>query len=77
MFDKIKETLTGATDSNTNAAGAGAYASYLKGIDFPISKSQLLDQLQQNGADEAILEHVRSRSQDQFDRAEDVFQSLF
>ncbi|MGB3307543.1 MAG: DUF2795 domain-containing protein [Thermomicrobiales bacterium] len=76
MFDKIKETLTGATDSTTNA-GAGAYAAYLKGIDFPISKSQLLDQLQQNGADEAIIEHVRLRSQDHFDRAEDVFQSLF
>lgn len=75
MFEKIKDAFGGA-NKDSSSGGLGAYSSYVKGIDFPISKGQLLDKLQEKGVDEAVLEHVRSLSKDHFDRAEDVFKTL-
>jgi len=76
MFDKLKETLTGAT-SGVDSDALGGYAQYLKDVQFPISKEALLDHLQANGATEAVVAHVQSLSRDHFDSAEEVFATLF
>jgi hypothetical protein len=72
MFDKIKESVTGS-----NADALGGYTKYLEGVEFPISKDDLLDHLQSSGATEAVIEHVRSLSRDRFSSADEVFASLF
>jgi len=76
MFDKLKETLSG-NGSPPESEALGGYANYVKDVQFPVSKSELLDHLQTNGATEAIIEHVRSMSRDRFESAEDVFSTLF
>ncbi|MGC4190869.1 MAG: DUF2795 domain-containing protein [Thermomicrobiales bacterium] len=76
MFDKIKETITGAA-SGTDSDALGGYAEYVKDVQFPVSKEELLDHLQANGATEAIIEHVRLMTRDRFDSAEEVFATLF
>lgn len=76
MFDKLKETLTGAT-SGADANALGGYAQYVKDVQFPVSKADLLDHLQANGATEAIIEHVQALTREHFDSPEDVFSTLF
>lgn len=72
MFDKIKDSVTGG-----DAGDLGGYAHYLEGVNFPISKDDLLDHLQVNDATESVIEHVRSLSRDRFDSPNEVFASLF
>ncbi|MGC4107532.1 MAG: DUF2795 domain-containing protein [Thermomicrobiales bacterium] len=75
MFDKIKQAITG--DSGTIGTDAfGGYGQYLQGIDFPIGKEDLILKLQDNGAGEAIVEHVQSLARDHFDSAEEVFATI-
>lgn len=76
MFDKVKNSLTGAA-SKVESDALGGYAGYVKDVTFPISKQDLLDHLQANGATEAVIEHVQSMSRDQFGSADDVFSTLF
>lgn len=76
MFDKLKSSLTGAT-SGIDTDALGGYAGYVKDVKFPISKQDLLDHLQQNGATEAVVEHIQSMSRDSFNSPEDVFSTLF
>ena len=76
MFDKLKETLTGAT-SGANADALGGYAQYVKDVQFPVSKADLLDHLQANGTTEAVIEHVQALTREHFDSPEEVFSSLF
>ncbi|MGN6483613.1 MAG: DUF2795 domain-containing protein [Thermomicrobiales bacterium] len=76
MFDKLKDAISGGGSAPESEA-LGGYAQYVKDVQFPVSKSELLDHLQTNGATEALIEHVRSMSRDHFDSAEDVFATLF
>jgi hypothetical protein len=77
VFDKIKEVFTGGGKSNVaDLAGLGAYSKYLQGVTFPIGKDDLIIALQDNGAGEAIIQHVQSLSQDRFNSAEEVFKTL-
>jgi hypothetical protein len=80
VFDKIKEVFTGGGKSNVadlaGQAGLGAYSKYLQGVTFPIGKDDLIIALQDNGAGEAIIQHVQSLSQDRFNSAEEVFKTL-
>jgi hypothetical protein len=78
VFDKIKSVLSGDSDLGDVASdlGAGAYAKYLEGVNFPIGKDDLIVALQDNGAQDAIVEHVKSLSQDRFDSPQDVFKTL-
>jgi hypothetical protein len=80
VFDKIKEVFSGGGDGDlgdmADKVGLGAYSQYLEGVTFPIGKDDLLVALQDNGAQEAIMEHVRSLPQDRFGSAQEVFKNL-
>ena len=48
----------------------------LAGVRFPISKDQLIDEFQQNGATETILGILRNADKSQFTSADDVMTTL-
>ncbi len=69
MFDKIKETLGGAGDM-------GELQQVIEGIEFPISKDQLIEQLQQSGIKDDVIARVREVGQEQFKDKSDVLSSV-
>lgn len=69
MFDKIKETLGGAGDM-------GELQQVAEGIDFPISKDQLIEQLQRSGVKDDIIARVREVGQEQFKDKNDLLSSV-
>ncbi len=58
------------------ASSAGSAQEYLNGIQFPISKDDLADTLQQKGAPDKIVEQVRGADLSQFENAQDVLGKL-
>ena len=54
------------------ANSAGSVQEYLNGIQFPIKKDDLADQLQQKGAPDQIVDRVRSADLSKFENAQDV-----
>ena len=51
---------------------AGSAQEYLNGVQFPIKKDDLADQLQQKGAPEQMVERIRSADLSKFENAQDV-----
>jgi Protein of unknown function (DUF2795) len=49
---------------------------HLKGMSYPASKDELVATAQQNGADENLLEQLRSMSRDDFSGPDDVMEAL-
>lgn len=79
VFDKIKSVLSGDSDLADVASDlgvGGGYDKYLEGVNFPIGKDDLLVALQDNGAQDSIIEHVKSLTQDRFNGPQDVFKNL-
>jgi hypothetical protein len=72
MFDRIKNALTG----NGEDGQSEGFEKYLAGVNFPISKDDLLVHLRDNGVDEAVIAHIESLSDAQFDSPESVFKTL-
>lgn len=54
------------------ANSAGSAQEYLNGIQFPIGKDDLADQLQQKGAPDQIVERVRSADTSRFENAQEA-----
>lgn len=54
------------------AGNAGSIRELLEGIEFPISKDNLLDQIQQRGAPEQVVNRLRDVDTSQFDSAQEV-----
>lgn len=75
MFDKIKQAVSGAGDSVVSD-GLGGYGQYLRGVDFPIRKDDLILKLRDNGADDGVIQHVESLASDTFGSAQEVFATL-
>ena len=48
----------------------------LAGVGFPISKEQLIDNFQQNGATELLLARIRDAQQSQFTSADEVINAI-
>ena len=60
-------------DSLKKMAGdAGSLQEHLNGIQFPIEKDQLAEQLQQKGAPDQVVEKVRGSDLSRFESAQDV-----
>ncbi|MFC7550635.1 DUF2795 domain-containing protein [Plantactinospora sp. GCM10030261] len=49
---------------------------YLEGLDFPVSKEDMVRRAQENGAGTAVLQLLRSLPADQFASAQEVGESL-
>ena len=54
------------------ANSAGSAQEYLNGVQFPIKKDDLADQLQQKGAPEQIVERIRSSDLSKFENAQEA-----
>ncbi len=54
------------------ANSAGSAQEYLNGIQFPIKKDDLADELQQKGAPEQMVERVRAADLSKFTNAQEV-----
>lgn len=65
-------------DTDTIAAGAVANAAqYLKGVEFPARRDDLLRVARRNGADESALEEIRYLPDDrEFHDPTELFQAL-
>lgn len=69
MFDKIKETLGGAGDM-------GDLQQAVEGLDFPLSKDQVIEKLQQSGIKDDVIAKVRELGQEQFKDKNDLITSV-
>ncbi len=49
---------------------------YLKGVDYPATKQQLIDQARSNGAPEEMIRDLESAGQDEFDGPSAVQQAF-
>ena len=49
---------------------------HLKGMNYPASKDDVVSKAQENGADENLLEQLRSVSRNEFSGPDDVMESL-
>ncbi len=49
---------------------------YLKGVDYPSTKQQLIDQARSNGAPEEMIRDLESAGQDEFDGPSAVQQAF-
>lgn len=49
---------------------------YLEGLDYPVSKEDVVRRAQENGAGTAVLQLLRSLPAEQFSSPEDVGESL-
>jgi len=49
---------------------------YLKGVDYPASKEDVVQAAEKNGADEDILEALRNVREDSFEKPTDVTKAL-
>jgi hypothetical protein len=49
---------------------------YLKGVDYPASKTELLERAKSNGAPDDVLSALQSASQDSFDAPTDVSSAI-
>ena len=49
---------------------------HLKGMSYPASKDDLVSTAEQNGADEELLEQLRTSSRDEFTGPDDVMEAL-
>jgi hypothetical protein len=47
-------------------------ATYLKGIDYPASKDQLMEHAQKNGAESAVLDVLGNMPEQEYDNMADV-----
>jgi hypothetical protein len=72
MFDKVKNAASNLGDMGE----IGDLRQYVEGIDFPASKEQIIDQLQQSGAKEDVIAKVREVGQDQFKDQGDLLSSF-
>ena len=59
-------------DMASNLAGSGQIQDMLKGINFPVSKDELVNQLQQRGVPSQVLDQLRGDTTQQFNSAQDV-----
>ena len=48
----------------------------LAGVGFPISKEQLIENFQQNGATDMLLDRIRGTNKMQFTSASDVMEAI-
>lgn len=80
VFDKIKEVFSGGGKDDlgdlAGKVGLGDYSKYLENVTFPIGKDDLIVALKDNGAQDALIEHVKSLAGDKFNSADDVFKTL-
>jgi hypothetical protein len=74
IFRRTKEqrVLDKMKDMAGNVAGGGGMQDMLKGINFPASKDEVINQLQQKGVPSQVLDQLRGDTSQQFNRAEDV-----
>jgi hypothetical protein len=49
---------------------------YLKGVDYPASKDDVVAAAEQNGADKEVLDALRNVSEDTFEKPTDVTKAL-
>jgi hypothetical protein len=49
---------------------------YLKGVDYPVNKQDLLDHAKQQGADENILSTLEQLSDEEFETPADVSKAI-
>lgn len=49
---------------------------YLKGVDYPASKTDLLEQAERNGADRNVMETLSALPRDNFDSPNDVSEAI-
>lgn len=59
-----------------SAGSSPSIQELLASVGFPVTKEQLIDSFQQNGATEVLLSAIRSTSQTQFASAADVMTAL-
>lgn len=72
MFDKIKNAASNLGD----VGELGDLKQYVEGIEFPASKEQIIDQLQQSGAQEDLIAKVKEIGQEQFNDQGDLLGGL-
>lgn len=59
-----------------SAGSSPSIQELLASVGFPVTKEQLIDSFQQNGATEVLLSAIRNTSQTQFASAADVMTAL-
>ena len=58
------------------ASNAGGLGDQLKGINFPISKDDLVNQLSQKGVPSQVTDRLKGASTDQFTSQDDVMDKV-
>lgn len=59
-----------------SAGSSPSIQELLAGVGFPISKEQLIDNFQQNGATELLLSRIREADTTQFASADEVMNAI-
>jgi hypothetical protein len=77
MFDKIKDVVSDITGGgDLGDLSLGGYEKYLEGITWPVSKDELINAVQQNGASDKVVDQVRNLGGDKFDGPADIIKGL-
>lgn len=65
-----------AGDFNPGDFNLGDIQKYVEGIEFPVSKDNLLSAAESNGAPSALIDKIRGSDMSQFSGVEDVISSV-
>ncbi len=77
MFDKMKDAVGNlAGNKDLGSLNLGGYEQYLEGISFPASKDEILAALQNNNANEGIINQISGMNQDTFNSPLDIVAGL-
>jgi len=76
MFDKMKDAVSNISGKDLGSFSLGGYEKYLEGISFPASKEEIVAALQNNNADEGIVNQISGMNQDTFNSPLDLVSGL-
>lgn len=54
----------------------GQLQQYMPNLDFPISKDQVISELQNNDAPQEVVDQIKNSSTDSFNNADEVLQTV-
>jgi hypothetical protein len=74
----IERTVIDMADQNNNQGYVNPIQvqKYLKGVDYPCSKEQLVQKAQEEGADENVIKTLQGMPADNFNSPNDVAQAI-
>ncbi len=79
MFDKIMDIVNEVVggDSAESEVDLGGFDSYLRGVNWPIGKSDLISAMEKNGAGSEVLDRVERIDRDTFNGPGDLVAGFY